>query len=77
MHYLAIIIEHGDGLNKHQWFISQVSNPMNYSPGNEYHELIDSGIRTTVDDCENAINDSVREYTIRKNPDIRITTFHS
>lgn len=53
MKFDAIIIEHGHGLNEHLFYIWSSYKPIGSS--RLYRCLQDSGVRTTLSDCHEAI----------------------
>ncbi len=71
MNHKAIVIEHGGGLNKHSWYVWEVTKQQRInSRRNDWHRtLIDSGMRHELDDCYDAIAECGKR--------IRVTTIYS
>lgn len=73
--YKAIVIEHGDGINGHLFYIWELSKyPRMNSDRFDWHRtLTDSGVRATLDDCY----DAIKEFNEFNKTAIRIETIYS
>lgn len=74
--YKAIVIEHGGGTNKHLfyvWELSKHSRIGNSGRFDWYRQLVSSGVRTTLDDCY----DAIKEFNQDMEKPIRVETIYS
>ena len=70
--YEAIVIEHGDGVCKHLYFIWSVTKIRDCR--GLHRSLLDSGVRRGLDECYDAIKESFND---EPNGKVTITTIWS
>jgi len=75
--YEAIIIEHGSGINVHEYFVAQVDR-YTIEDGRRvcYRQLVETGRRSDLDAAQDEIRDFVKRHGIGSRR-VTIKIFHS